>query len=70
MLADLQYVSPDRAMLLGSPLEAMSLKKVLDCQISQLQLIEECLHHLHAHDALTLLWLSFSVPKLLHVLHT
>ena len=70
VLADLQYVSPDQAMLLGSPLGAMSLKKVLDCQISQLQLIGECLHHLHAHDALTLLRHSFSVPKLLHILRT
>ena len=70
VLADLQYVSPDQAMLLGCPLGAMSLKKVLDCQISQLQLIGECLHHLHAHHALTLLQHSFSVPKLLYVLCT
>ena len=53
VLADLQYVSPNQVMLLGSPLEGMSLKIVLDCQ---LQLIGERLNHLHAHDALTLLW--------------
>ena len=70
MLADLQYGSLDQAMLLRSPLGAVSLKKVLDCQISQLQLIGERLHHLRAYNALTLIWHSFSVPKLLHVLCT
>ena len=43
---------------------------MLDSQISNLQLIGERLHHLHTHDALTLLCHSFSVPKLLNVLRT
>ena len=66
----LQYVCPDQAMLLGSPLGTSSLESVLDSQISNLQLIGERLHHLHTHDALTLFRHSFSVPKLLHVLRT
>ena len=66
----LQYVCPDQAMLLGSPLGTSSLESVLDSQISNLQLIGERLHHLHIHDGLTLLRPSFSVHKLLHVLHT
>ena len=40
------------------------------CTIGKFQLIVERLHHLHAHDALTQLRHSFSIPKLLHVLHT
>ena len=36
---------------------------------NQVQLIER-LHHLRAHNALTLLWHSFSIPKLLCVLCT
>ena len=40
------------------------------CTIRRSQLIGERLHHLHAHDTLTLLRHSFSIPKLLHVLCT
>ena len=57
-------------MLLGSPLGTSSLELVLDSQISNLQLIGERLHHIHTHNALTLLHHSFFVPKLLHVLRT
>ena len=65
----LQFVSPDQVTLLGSPLGTASLMAVLESQINKLQLIER-LHHLHVHDALTLLRHFFSVPKLLHVLRT
>ena len=73
ILSTLRYVNPDQAVLLGSPLGTTSLEKVMNCQISKLQLIGECLHYLHylhAHDALTLLRHSFSIPKLLHAFRT
>ena len=33
MLSTLQYVNPDQAVLLGSPLGTSSLEKVMNCQI-------------------------------------
>ena len=70
MLSTLKYVNPYQERLLRSPLGSTSLEKVKNCHISKCQLIGERPHHLHAHDAHTLLWHSFSIPKLLHVLRT
>ena len=66
----LQYVPPAQASLLGSPLGEEAMVISLETQIHQLKVIGERLHHLHSHDAITILHHSFAVPKLLHVLWT
>ena len=66
----LQYVPPAQASLLGSPLGEEAMVISLETQIHQLKVIGERLHHLHSHDAITILRHSFAVPKLLHVLRT
>ena len=66
----LQVTPSDNAVLLGSPLGDASMSVLLENQIHQLRVIGERLHHLHSHDALTLLRHSFAIPKLLHILRT
>ena len=71
MQSTLQYVNSDQAVLLGSPLGTISLEKVMNCQISTLQLIRGWLHT--SMRTMLLLYfgiLSLSIPKLLLVLHT
>ena len=66
----LRFTHPSKATLLGSPLGMDAMAPILQSQIESLQLIGDRMHHLHAHDSLTLLHHSFSIPKLLHVLRT
>ena len=66
----LQYVHAAQAILLGSPLGSEVLCVCFEEQLHQLKVIGERLCHLQMHDAITILRHSFSIPKLLHTLHT
>jgi hypothetical protein len=68
--AGLQFVHPDQATLLGSPLGIEPVDVCLEDQLRQLQVIGDRLCHLQIHDAVTILRHSFSIPKLLYVLRT
>ena len=68
--AGLQFVHPDQATLLGSPLGIEPVDVCLEDQLHQLQVIGDRLCHLQIHDAVTILRHSFSIPKLLYVLCT
>ena len=64
----LQFVIPDQATLLGSPLGSEAMRSCLEEQLHQLKLIGDRLCHLQMHDAITILRHSFTIPKLLHIL--
>ena len=66
----LQPMSPNEAVLLGSPLGDGSMTAVLESQLQQLKVVGERLCYLQTHDALTILRNSFAIPKLLHILRT
>ena len=66
-----RVVNVEDAELLGSPLgNATSIEASIGEKIKQLELMGERLCHLHAHDAITLLRHSFTIPKLMHLLRT
>lgn len=70
-LPGVKIVDPDNVSLLGSPLGGVpSIDKALEEKIQALKLMGSRLQHMSAHDALTLLRHSFSIPKLKYLLRT
>ena len=56
---------------MGAPVTAgAALDKILEAKTDDLAKAIQRLSYLHAHDALTLICYSISVPKLLHVLRS
>ena len=66
----LQRISPENAVLLGSPLGDEAMSTMLKAQLQQLKSVGDRLSYLQSHDAITILRHSFAIPKLLHILRT
>ena len=57
--------------LLGSPLGDIDcISDTIQLKVSILEIMGIRLQCMHTHDALQLLWHSFSLPKMMHILHT
>ena len=66
----LRFTDPLEGTLLGSPLGHLSMDVCLNNQLHQLRLVGERLCLLEAHDAITILRHSLTIPKLQNVLRT
>ena len=68
---DLSVVSPDQATLLGSPIESIeSINGAIRSKVNTLKIIGSRIHHLHAHDAFCLFHHTYSISKMLYILHS
>ena len=66
---DLRVVSPDYAILLGSPIGSIEgIDNAISAKINVLSIMGTRLHHLHAHDAYCLLRHAYAIPKMLYIL--
>ena len=67
----LQVTMPDSVSLLGSPLGDIDcISDTIQLKVSNLETMGVRLQRMHAHDALQLLWHSFTLPKMMHILRT
>ena len=66
----IRFTDPREDTLLGFPLGPLSMEVCLDNQLHQLKLVGERLCLLEAHDAITILRHSLTIPKIQHILHT
>ena len=67
----LQVTMPDSVSLLGSPLGDIDcISDTIQLKVSNLETMGVRLQRMHAHGALQLLWHSFALPKMMHILRT
>ena len=67
----LQVTMPDSVSLLGSLLGDIDcISDTIQLKVSNLETMGIRLQRMHAHDALQLLWHSFTLPKMMHILRT
>ncbi len=70
-LPGVEIVDPSSVSLLGSPLgDIVSIDRAVKEKLEALKIMGSRFQHISAHDALTLLRHSFSIPKLRYLLRT